>query len=150
MNKNQYEEIVNKNKIKSNKFKKILIAFFVGGLMGVITQTLFYLGNKLLDLSIEDASLFATLIIIVLTTFLTGIGVYKKIGAKAGAGLFIPTSGFANSVVSSSIESKFEGPIFGIGSRMFYLAGSVITYAITGAFFYALIRLVLSIFGVAL
>lgn len=150
MNKNQYEEIVNKNKIKSNKVKKIIISFFVGGLMGVITQTLFYLGNKLLNLSIEDASLFATLIIIVLTTFLTGIGVYKKIGAKAGAGLFIPTSGFANSVVSSSIESKFEGPIFGIGSRMFYLAGSVITYAITGAFFYALIRLALSFLGIAL
>lgn len=150
MNKKQYEEIVKNNKIKSNKIKKIFIAFIVGGFMGVITQTLFYISYHYLSLLKEDSSLIATLIIILCTTVLTGTGLYKKLGAKFGAGLFIPTSGFANSVVSSSIESRFEGPIFGIGSRMFYLAGSVITYAISGAFFYALIRFLLSFIGVAL
>lgn len=150
MNKNQYEEIVKKNQIKTNKFKKIIIAFCVGGIMGLISQTLYFISYKYLKLSLEDSSLISTLIIILVTSILTGTGIYKKIAEKSGAGLFIPTSGFANSVVSSSIESKFEGPVFGIGSRMFYLAGSVITYAIVGAFFYALIRFALSFVGVAL
>ena len=118
--------------------------------MGLISQTLYFISYKYLKLSLEDSSLISTLIIILVTSILTGTGIYKKIAEKSGAGLFIPTSGFANSVVSSSIESKFEGPVFGIGSRMFYLAGSVITYAIVGAFFYALIRFALSFVGVAL
>lgn len=150
MNKKQYQEIVKKNQIKVNKIKKFVCSFVVGGLIGLIAQSLYFIGYKYLNLSIKDASIFSTLIIILVTALLTGTGIYKKLGSFSGAGLFVPTTGFANSVVSSSIESKFEGPIFGIGSRMFYLAGSVITYGIFGAFLYALIRLVLNSFGVSL
>ncbi len=150
MKKSEYEQIVLKNKIKPKKTKNLFFAFFSGGIMGIIAQLFYFIGQKYLFLSPKDAGLFSTLVIIIITTLLTGLGIYKKIAAKCGAGLFIPTSGFANSVISSSIESKFEGPIFGIGSRMFYLAGSVITYSIVASFFYALIRLILSSFGVSL
>ena len=77
MNKNQYEEIVKKNQIKTNKFKKIIIAFCVGGIMGLISQTLYFISYKYLNLSLEDSSLISTLIIILVTSILTGTGIYK-------------------------------------------------------------------------
>ena len=66
-------------------------------------------------------------------SLLTGFGVYDRLGQIAGAGLFIPITGFSNSLTSSAIECKNEGLIYGIGSNMFKLAGSVITYGIVSA-----------------
>ncbi len=150
MNQEEFEVIVNNNKVKPKRFKHFLLAFLFGGTVGLLAHLFYYLAYEVLSIDKEDAKIISTLIIILLTTILTISGVYRKLAKKAGAGLFIPTTGFANSVISSAVESRFEGPIFGVGSRMFYLAGSVITYGIVGAFFYALIRLLLSYVGVAL
>ena len=73
---------------------------------------------------------------------------YKKLASKLGAGIFLPTTGFANAMISSSIEARFEGPIFGFGSKVFNLAGSVIAYGVISAFFYGLICYFLSLLGV--
>ncbi len=150
MNQEEFEQIVSDNKIRPKRLAHFLWAFFIGGLMGLLAHLFYYLAYVTFKFKKEDAMLISTLGIILLTTLLTITGLYKKIAKKAGAGLFIPTSGFANSVISSAVESRFEGPVFGVGSRMFYLAGSVITYGILGAFFYAVIRLLLTLVGVPL
>ena len=42
----------------------------------------------------------------------------------------MPITGFANSVASSAIEYKAEGQVFGIGCKIFTIAGPVILYGI--------------------
>ncbi len=66
-----------------------------------------------------------------LVLFLTGIGIYDKIGKiGGGAGAAIPITGFANSIVSPAMEYKREGFIFGVAARMFSIAGPVLVYGV--------------------
>ncbi|MDE6897435.1 MAG: SpoVA/SpoVAEb family sporulation membrane protein, partial [Lachnospiraceae bacterium] len=41
-----------------------------------------------------------------------------------------PITGFANGVAAPAIEYKKEGQVFGIGSKIFTIAGPVILYGI--------------------
>ena len=75
-----------------------------------------------------------------LGAFLTGIGIYDEIGKRAGAGSVVPITGFANSIVSCAMEFKREGFVFGIGAKMFVIAGPVIVYGLVMAFIVGLIR----------
>ena len=78
--------------------------------------------------------------IVVLSAVLTGLGVFDKLAQYCGAGLFVPISGFANALTSCAMEGKSEGLIFGIGSNMFKLAGSVLTYGICAAVLFGMLR----------
>ena len=51
-----------------------------------------------------------------------------------GAGALVPITGFANSVVSPAIEYKKEGQVFGIGCKIFTIAGPVILFGIFASF----------------
>ena len=42
----------------------------------------------------------------------------------------VPITGFANSVVAPAIEYKAEGQVFGVGCKIFTIAGPVILYGI--------------------
>ena len=80
------------------------------------------------------------------TALLTGLGIYDKLAQKCGASLnFIPISGFANSLTSCAMEGRSEESIYGIGSTMFKLAGSVLTYGIAAAYTLGLLRWVVSL-----
>ena len=125
MNDKMLKDTAKKHVPKQTKGKNACIAFISGGIMGLIGQTLLQVYGTL-GFEKEAA--------------LTGIGVYDTIAQKCGAGLFIPISGFANSLTSSAMEGRSEGPIYGIGSNMFKLAGSVITYGIVSAFLFGSIR----------
>ena len=85
-------------------------------------------------MSLNVASTFESVIIIVLASFLTGIGVYDRIGAYAGAGSIIPISGFSNSITSPALEFKREGLIFGLCAKMFIIAGPVIVTGVVASF----------------
>lgn len=54
-------------------------------------------------------------------------------GRKAGAGSIVPITGFANSIVAPAMEFKREGYVFGIGAKMFVIAGPVLVYGISTA-----------------
>jgi stage V sporulation protein AC len=82
---------------------------------------------------------------ILIGAFLTGIGVYDKIGFYAGAGSIIPITGFANSVVSPAMEFNDEGVIFGIMSHLFAIAGPII---VSGAVASAAVGLIYLIFNI--
>lgn len=109
----------------------MIIAFISGGCLSVLAQLICDL--LLNSFSKENATILTTLFFIFVGSLLTGLGVYDKLAKVAGGGLFVPITGFSNALTSSALECKREGLIYGIGSNMFKLAGSVITYGIVSA-----------------
>ena len=142
MNKKVFQEIVNIKKLKPNYLKNMIWAFLCGGLLAVFAQLLLDLFKENLQLDEASSRIAMYITIISLTNILTGPGVFDKYSKYAGAGAFIPISGFANALTSSSLEGRSEGLIFGIGSNMFKLAGSVLVYGISSSIIYALIYLI--------
>lgn len=128
---------------KTHKGKNAIVAFVSGGIIGLIGQGLCDIFMQLLDIDQKSALPMVIVTIILITAITTGFGIYDKAAQYCGAGLFIPISGFANSLTSAAMEGKSEGPIYGIGSNMFKLAGSVLTYGIVSAFFFGALRFIL-------
>ena len=58
------------------------------------------------------------------------IAIYAKLAKWGGAGALVPITGFANSVASCAIEFGVEGQVFGIGCKIFTIAGPVILYGV--------------------
>ena len=90
----------------------------------------------------ETAGLYTTLSLIAVSVILTGLNVYPSIVKWAGAGALVPITGFANSVAAPAIEFKKEGWIFGVGCKIFIIAGPVILYGILSSFVLGLIYFV--------
>ena len=107
-------------------------AFIVGGL--ICMASLWY-QNRLISmgLSEKDAGIFVTITLVAIAQLLTGFGVFDVIAKFAGAGVIVPITGFANSMVASALEYKKEGPILGVGSKMFSIAGPVLVCGIASA-----------------
>lgn len=149
-NKQRFKDIVKKTEDKKDKLGRVLTAFFSGGIVAIIGQAFFDLYSKGLDINDKDSISLMLVTIIFITALLTGFGIFDKISQKTGAGTFIPISGFANALTSSALESKSEGLIYGIGSNMFKLAGSVITYGIVSAYILGILRYIVLAIGGAL
>ena len=78
----------------------------------------------------ETAGTWCSILLILLSVLLTGFNVYPSIAKWGGAGALVPITGFANGVASSAIEYKKEGQVFGIGCKIFTIAGPVILYGV--------------------
>ncbi len=130
----KYNEYVSKKSPQSKKWPSLFNAFWVGGLICCIGQGFYdlmaYLNPTLTDMQLTTYML---VILIFLTTFLTAIGVYDRIGAFAGAGSIIPITGFANSIASPALEYKREGLVLGLCVKMFTVAGPVIVFGTVGS-----------------
>ena len=125
----QYDRLVKEYSPNSRIWVDTLNAFWTGGLICVLGQLVLN-GWGALGLS-DDLSATATAVTMVfLGALLTGLGIYDRIAKVAGAGTIVPITGFANSVASSAIEYKAEGQVFGIGCKIFTIAGPVILYGI--------------------
>lgn len=112
--------------------KNCLWAFFVGGTLCTVT----HLGTEFLGtmgIREDHASSYITIIVILLAQILTGIGIFDSVAKKAGAGVIVPISGFANSMVAPAMEYKKEGLVLGVGSKLFSVAGPVLVCGITAA-----------------
>lgn len=140
MEKKKYKELVNKHKPKENRIKNAIIAFLVGGFIGLLGEVLICFYGSLFEISRSDASIYMIVTLIFIASFLTAIGVFDKLVGKAKCGLLIPITGFAHSMTSAAIDYKKEGPIYGIGMNIFKLAGSVILYGVVSAWFFGMIR----------
>ncbi len=128
-NKN-YLEYVKAISPKTKQFRSLIRAFWVGGLICSIGQTFRYLLEYGLKLSGDELSSYVSMIMIFLGAFLTGLGVYDRIGKFAGGGSIVPITGFANSVVSPAIEFKTEGYVYGTAAKMFIVAGPIIVFGV--------------------
>ena len=114
---------------KPKYFLNCLRAFGTGG--AVCALALRY-QNFLTDNGIpqEDAGIFVTLTLIAAAQILTGIGVFDVIAKFAGAGVIVPITGFANSMVAPGLEYKKEGIVLGVGAKLFSLSGPVLVSGI--------------------
>ena len=102
---------------------------FTGGIICVLGQFILNYA-KSLGLDKDTSGSWCSLILILISVILTGLNLYSKIGKFGGAGGLVPITGFANSVAASAIEYKAEGQVFGIGCKIFTIAGPVILYGI--------------------
>jgi stage V sporulation protein AC len=143
MNKELYKKIVKKHTPKEDKSKNAIKAFTIGGIVGIIGQFLISFYSDNLHLSTSDAATVMIITLIFITCLLTALGFFDSFVSFAKAGLFVPITGFAHSMMSSSMEYKKEGLVLGIGSNMLKLAGTVIVYGIVSAWFFGMIRFIL-------
>ena len=111
-----------------------LKAFLFGGGLCAFGELLAQLYTGTLVMTRAEAYGPAGATLIFLAGLLTSLGVFDRIAKHAGAGTAVPITGFANSMVSAALEFKKEGLVLGIGSKMFSLSGSVITFGVVTAF----------------
>lgn len=139
----EYSSMVQKVKPKPQVFKHSLWAFVVGGLVCVLAQIIV---NTLVlqGMSTSDASSSTAVIMIFLAALLTGLGYYDELAKYAGAGTIVPITGFANAIVASALEFKREGYIFGVGARIFAVAGPTLVFGFAVSTLIGLIKVFLS------
>lgn len=142
-----YEEYVKQVTPTKSLPLNMLKAFIVGGIICCIGQFILNLLTSY-GMSKDDAASWTSLSLVALAVILTGFGLYSKLGEFAGAGSLVPITGFANSVASSAIEFKKEGQVFGIGCKIFTIAGPVILYGIFSSWILGIIYLILKNCGV--
>jgi len=131
---------------KTKFFPSLLWAFLVGGLICCIGQGI---SDSIMaifpKMPKDDVQAYTLITLIFLASFLTGIGVYDRIGAFAGAGSIVPITGFSNSIASPALEFKNEGFIFGLCVKMFTIAGPVIVTGIASSMIVGLIYLIVGL-----
>ena len=127
--KQQYQEYVKQVTPTHNLLKEVGKAFLTGGLICVLGQ---FLQNTGLNIGMDQkiASTWCSILLVLLSVLLTGFNIYPSIAKWGGAGALVPITGFANGIASSAIEYKKEGQVFGIGSKIFTIAGPVILYGV--------------------
>jgi stage V sporulation protein AC len=139
--KREYQRLQQQSTPSKPLLRNLLLAFAVGGSICAVGQVAM---NLFLSSGIpEDVVAGPTAgVMIFLGAFLTGLGVYDKLGKHAGMGSALPITGFANSIVSPAMEFKQEGWVMGVGARMFTVAGPVIVFAVVTSFVVGVLRFV--------
>ena len=143
--KDQYNEYVEQVTPASSCLMNCVRAFFVGGAICTIGEGIKQTVMHWLHLGEKDALLAVTVTLVLLSVLLTGFNLYSKITKFGG---LAPITGFANSVASPAIEYQKEGQVFGIGVKIFTIAGPVILYGILSSFLLGIIYMILVRLGV--
>lgn len=141
MEKKKYKKIVDKYTPDEPRLRNAIIAFLIGGFMGVLGNFLVEAYSYYFDLSSKDASVFMIITLVFLGCFLTCLGFFDKWVNFAKCGLIIPITGFAHSMMSAALEYRKEGLVTGLGANMFKLAGTVIIFGVVSAYIFGLLRL---------
>lgn len=123
---------------KSNIKVDAAAAFLVGGTICALGQVIMEI-FMYFDFDKDMASAWTSVILVGLSTILTGFGQYERIAKHAGAGTLVPITGFSNAIASSAIEAKTEGFVLGVGAKIFSIAGPVILYGCSASVIYGLI-----------
>lgn len=140
----EYNKYVKQMTPKFNWFTNLVKAFIIGGLICMLGQALVNCYQSM-GADKELAKSYCTLTLILLSVITTGFGWYSSLTKFAGAGSVVPITGFANSVAASAIEFKKEGQVFGIGCKIFVIAGPVILYGIFSSWLFGLIHWLLKV-----
>ena len=143
-----YLNYVSKIAPKTNEPVTLFHAFLVGGTICLIGQAIRYFLMYTFSLYGDELAGSTSIILIFLGAFLTGLGVYDRIGKFAGGGSIVPITGFANSVVSPAIEFKSEGFVYGLAAKMFTIAGPIIVFGVIGSVATGLVYWVLNLLGI--
>ena len=138
MTNKEYGDYVKAKMPKSPLWKDLVLAFLFGGAICCVGQGLHELYSAL-GADETAAAAWVSITLVFLSAFLTGIGVYEKLGKYGGAGTLVPITGFANAVASPALEFRTEGLITGLAAKIFSVAGPVITYGILASVVYGVI-----------
>ena len=140
MESKKYAEIVKRYEVKENRLKHGIVAFMIGGLMGMIGNLLVDFYSYILDVPTKIASTYMIITLIFVGCLLTCLGFFDKMVSFARCGLLIPITGFAHSMQSAALEYKKEGLVTGVGTNIFKLAGTVIMFGIVSAYVFGIVR----------
>ncbi|MDY3250157.1 MAG: SpoVA/SpoVAEb family sporulation membrane protein [Candidatus Choladocola sp.] len=143
----EYQEYVRQVTPTHNLFLNMCKAFVTGGAICVIGQFILNWCMRV-GMEKETAAGWCSLWLVLLSVLLTGCNVYQKLAKFGGAGTLVPITGFANSVAAPAIEYKKEGQVFGIGCKIFTIAGPVILYGVFTSWLLGVIYWVLGLLGI--
>ena len=127
---------------------QMLKAFIVGGIICLLGQVILNLATDRMGLDKETAASWCSMLLVLLSVLLTGFNLYPKLVEWGGGGALVPITGFANSVASAAIEYQKEGQVFGIGCKIFTIAGPVILFGIVTSWGLGFIYWLLSLAGI--
>lgn len=134
----EYQDLVKEVTPTHSLGSQIFHAFWTGGLICVLGQ---FIINTAMKMGMDDKSAgsWCSLLLILLSVLLTGFNLFAPIAKYAGAGILVPITGFANGITSSAIEFQKEGQVFGIGCKIFTIAGPVILYGLVSSWILGLL-----------
>lgn len=147
--KKEYEKYVKEVTPMHSLPKNMIKAFFVGGTICLIGEIILNVATNSMGMDEQTAGSWCSIILVACSVILTGLNIYPWIAKHGGAGSLVPITGFANSVAAPAIEYQKEGQVFGIGAKIFIIAGPVILYGIFSSWVLGLIYWVLKMMGVA-
>lgn len=130
LNKKAYGEYVKKVTPANSLPMDMCRAFVLGGLICGLGQAMTTGMMSLWGMEKETAQTWTQVELILTSVILTGLNIYPGLVKWGGAGALVPITGFANSVVAPAIEYKTEGQVFGIGVKIFTIAGPVILFGV--------------------
>ena len=143
----KYNDYVEQVTPKHNLWANMGKAFLLGGTICLLGQVITNIAMNSFGLDKDDAGLWCSLILVLISVILTSCNVYGLLAIWGGAGALVPITGFANGVCASAVEFQKEGQVFGIGCQIFKIAGPVILYGIFSSWVLGLIYWILKCFG---
>ena len=143
----EYNEYVKQVTPTRNLAWAMCRAFLVGGIICIIGQVILNIAKNT-GLDKDTAGSWCSLTLICLSIVLTGLNIYPSFAKWGGAGALVPITGFANSVAAPAIEFQKEGQVFGIGAKIFTIAGPVILFGIFTSWALGLIYWILKLMGI--
>ena len=145
----EYNDYVEQVTPKHNLWANMGKAFLLGGTICLLGQVITNIAMNAFGLDKDDAGMWCSLILVLLSVILTSCNVYGLLAIWGGAGALVPITGFANGVCASAVEFQKEGQVFGIGCKIFTIAGPVILYGIFSSWVLGLFLWVLQMFGIS-
>lgn len=143
MNNNEYQKFIKNYTPKPKVIENGLIAFFVGGTLGALSELLLQLYQLWFHLPRKESGVMVLLTLIVGASVLTALGIFDVMVTKVKSALIIPITGFAHSITSAALEYRTEGLVLGIGANIFKLAGTVILYGVVSVYVFGLLRIII-------
>lgn len=146
----EYEKYVKEMTPTHNLWLQLGKAFLVGGAICLLGQFIVNFCMNQWGMEKDTAGSWCSLLLVLLSVILTGFNLFSKIVKWGGAGALVPITGFANSVAAPAIEYKKEGWVFGVGCKIFTIAGPVILYGIFSSWVLGIVYWLLKMWGISL
>ena len=144
--KKKYNDYVKEVTPTHNLWCNMAKAFVTGGIICCVGQFILNTALKY-GMDKDAAGGWTAMLLVLISVLLTGLNLYPSIATWGGAGALVPITGFANGVAAPAIEFQKEGQVFGIGCKIFTIAGPVILYGIFTSWIAGLIYWVLKLYG---